>query len=206
MVTLVGTVITVKNDKYCMRISELLESEKLDEITRPDINVARAKLKNAGYDEIGSGCFANVLHKPSSNTVIKLFRASREQPYIRFVELAQSTNNVHFPIFRGKVMKVTERYYAVRMEKLSPFKVNNRSEYDRRILDDYITDTINGFVDDDVKKEYEELCAKQPGLDEAMKKLFELADKLNTTSFDLGTTENIMLRGKTWVITDPFFG
>lgn len=175
-----------------MRISELLELEHLDEISRPDnIDLAVTRLINAGYHFVGQGFFAKVMGKESSNTVLKLFNAS-DKAYINFIKLVKAHTNVHFPVFRGKLMKVTDKYYAVRMERL---RKNDDFRTAHRIRD-YLSDP----KDEHNIQKIENL--DQPKLTEALDIIIEDM-KLHGYVQDMGVN-NICWRGDTVVIIDPY--
>ena len=184
-----------------MLISELInESVQLDEITRPnDLDNARNVLHNAGYLTLGSGSFAEVFYKPNSNSdyVLKLFK-SMDTGYMAFIKLAQATKNIHFPIFRGKMMKITKHYYAIRIERLSEMPFNDESTK--------ISDLILGYVEFPKDPTFIERMRKlektQPGIIEACDILRMTMDRLDIQN-DLHAG-NMMMRGKTIVITDPF--
>lgn len=184
-----------------MLISELInESVQLDEITRPnDLDKARNVLHNAGYLTLGSGSFAEVFYKPNSNSdyVLKLFK-SIDTGYMAFINIAQASNNIHFPVFRGKMMKITEHYYAIRIEKLS--------EMPDTIETDKITDLIAGYVD---SPNHQMIIERMKKLEKTQPGIIEACDILHVALNRLGIADdlhvgNFMLRGKTIVITDPF--
>ena len=187
-----------------MRISELLtESEILDEISRPKRSEAHNILMNAGYEMLGYGIFANVYAKPGENGVLKLFD-SEDEAYQKFVYMAMSNPNPHFPKFKGKMMKITDEYYAIRMEKLTPLPdtpdtasyakkisayvklIQNKSGRIRSDADELISDI------DEIEKE-------QPGIKYACNMI---GNRFKEEIIDIHN-DNIMLRGNILVITDP---
>lgn len=184
-----------------MLIKDIInESEQLDEITRPnDLDEARNVLYNAGYVTLGSGGYGEVFYKPNSNSnfVLKLFR-SIDTGYMEFIKIAQASNNIHFPVFRGKMMKVTNQYYAIRIERL--YEMPNTDETDN------ITDLIAGYIEVPNRQMYikrmKTLEETQPGIIEACDILHRAMHRLDINN-DLHAG-NFMLRGKTIVITDPF--
>jgi hypothetical protein len=175
-----------------MRINELLnESEILDELSRPPQTEAEQKLMAAGYERIGSGTWGEVFSKPGDPLVLKLFHPG-DTAYTDFVKLAmQHQNNPHFPKFHGKMMRVTDDYNAIRMEKLTP---NNSSEL-AELLEDY----LNGMQYKS-RLDLWPLLWKNPKLKEACKLIAR--NLLNTHYLDL-QIQNIMMRGNTVVFTDP---
>ena len=190
-----------------MRINEIItESEVLDEITRPGQGKAEYMLEKAGYEKLGYGVSGVVYAKPGEDHVLKLFR-SWDKSYKLFVNFTLQHPNIHYPKFKGKMMKITDEYYAIRMEKLTPIT----HDYDRlmvRTMKDYITQRIaDNFREIDLDnapwwvRDMEKLETKQPGITEVCE---ELAKFINETQAGLDLQPaNVMLRGNTLVITDP---
>ena len=166
-------------------------------------------LQNAGYQYLGSGNYANVYAKPGANHVIKLFGHS-DLAYPKFIELVQSNPNPHFPKFKGKMMKVTNDYYAIQMERLSPLPADAKaySNIDAGsstigyALNDY-TRQAAGLPNNDLSANLiptimDELEKTQSGIKEAC----SLIASLSGVVYDIHKN-NLMLRGNTLVITDP---
>lgn len=194
-----------------MRISEILtETSTLQELSiPPTMGKAMRVLQDAGYEHMGAGNFAEVYAKPGADHVIKLFGFS-DLAYPKFVRLAQSTSNPHFPKFRGKMMKVTKDYYAVRMEKLNPIPegamaysgINMSSANLGYAMNDYVRlkkGLGNNYTPPDkIKTIMEELEISQPGITEACDFIAGMTDAYPDIH-----KNNLMLRGKTLVIIDP---
>ena len=180
-----------------MRIPELfLETylNQLDELTRPDtMGKAEKVLEKAGYVQLGTGAFASVYVRPGSSNVLKLFYAD-DTAYIDFVKATLKYPNPHFPKFKGKMMKITDTYYAVQMEKLREY---NGSWKNPSLLSSYIY-YLQGLHDADIADEINALEKEQPGIKAACK---IIADKVGH-HLDLASN-NLMMRGNTIVITDP---
>lgn len=193
-----------------MKIKELLtESENLDEISRPDtMGKAMTALEKAGYEHLGSGIYGSVYRKHGADKVIKVF-ATRDSAYAKFVELAQTNPNPHFPKFKGNLIKVTKDYYAVQIENLSPMP-KTPSNYGSGILS---SSTIGYALNDYTRMLHglgptwipankidtimDDLEQHQPGIKQACKLISDLPFIPDIHE------KNIMLRGKTIVITDP---
>lgn len=95
---------------------------RLDELTLPsDIKSAGRILKAAGWGEDSTGLNSLVYYRDDKNYILKLFK-SRDNAYWAFLELVLANPNKHFPKIIGKPKKVTDAYYAVRMERLEPIK------------------------------------------------------------------------------------
>ena len=177
--------------------------EQLDELTLPDtMRDAHYKLEQAGYDRIGEGIFAWIYSKPGADHVLKLFR-STDRAYMDFVKVVTVNPNIHFPKFKGKMMKVNDNYYAIRMEKLSE-TIDHGTAH---ILKAYINKgkypkTYNGPKASTTYaiSQMNDLEKEQPGITTACDIIAKtLAPKYVV---DLHT-ENIMMRGNTLVIIDP---
>jgi hypothetical protein len=187
-----------------MRISELLnESEVLTEITRPNKYKAEEILRNAGYKTLGEGTYGTVFAKPGADHVLKLF-LSTDKAYLSFIDLVNSTNNIHFPKFKGKLIRVTDEYYAIRMEILTRVADNTQTAYAARAMSNFIR-MKQGLkphtqTPEQVATEMESLEKSQPGIIETCE---IIADGISKKyPIDLHN-ENYMMRGNVLVITDP---
>lgn len=184
-----------------MRISDLLEDpDILDEITRPRLmNHAEEILLAAGYEKAGHGLYANVFIRPGENSVLKLFNAE-DQAYIDFYNLVRNSNDIHFPKFKGRLMKITEWYYAARMEKLEPLPPTmygfNTAIIMAR-LDDLLKDRRLNAQEERMLQFMREV---QPGFIEVCEYLEKTLGENHYLDLHAG---NVMLRGDTMVVTDP---
>lgn len=189
-----------------MRISELLtESEMLDEISRPPSRYeAEHVLKQAGYRMIGVGSFADVYAIPNENTVLKLFN-NDDTAYQDFVYVTISNPNPHFPKFKGKMMKVTDAYSAIRMERLTPLPDNRETAYYAKKISQYTKLMQNkagraaNMDTEEVMRDIDEIEQDQPGIKYACA---IIGNNLKGEIIDIHN-ENIMMRGNVLVITDP---
>lgn len=112
-----------------MLIKHILSEQLVQEITRPDTQEEASKyLEKQGYQLLGAGYYATVMNKPGTPHVLKLFDHT-DKGYLEFVALAMATNNPHFPQFRGKPMRITKDYYAIRMERLKPVRGGDSEKY-----------------------------------------------------------------------------
>ena len=192
-----------------MRINEIInESEVLDEITRPDtMGDAQAILEKAGYEKYGSGWYAMVYAKPGADHVLKLFSVS-DRSYPEFVNMTIQRPNTHFPKFKGKMMKVTNEYYAIRMEMLTRYGEAPGDGPILKMIQNYIygyatygrsySDNIRG---QEVIKEIDQVEEMQPGIKKACELIADMIANGNV-GLDLHHN-NLMMRGKTIVFTDP---
>ena len=186
-----------------MRINEIInESQALDE-ARPGRAAAELKLEKAGYKKIGYGMYANVFAKPGADHVLKLF-GYRDQAYRDFVNMTIQEPNIHFPKFKGKMMKITNDYYAIRMEILEPLSQDKSDalELMRQYIYAFVRDRFQPSRQPFRRAtEMENLEKAQPGITEACDLLARLMIN-NRLALDLHMN-NAMMRGNTIVITDP---
>jgi hypothetical protein len=180
-----------------MRINELVGVKNITH-RRPYLHQIVQFLMNRGFDSAGSGAFADVLIPPNKDYVLKLFVAD-DFPYLAFIKHVASSNNPHFPVLRGRPVKVTEKVLAVRMEPLEPMswkqadRVRNYCRY--HALETPPT------PQDQLPDDMQQLTAKYPRLDEAVALMRSWIQP--NMRWDLHG-ENIMKRGHTPVFTDPW--
>ena len=190
-----------------MRLDEFVNQKVLNELSLPDnFKAAANRLISAGFESLGTGYYGQVFGKPSLDYVLKVF-SNRDQAYTDFVKLAQNNPNPHFPKFKGQLVKVTDKYSAVRMEKLirtTEFDVDSSSlewyvdsmsqnpkAFEEALADPQVAEQLQPLV---------ELFKKQPKLQEALDLIID--QLIGQYENDLHY-ENIMSRGNTLVITDP---
>jgi len=90
------------------------------------------ELKAAGFKKLGAGIKAIVYEHPQLPYVIKVF--NNDPKYFKYFNWArENQDNPHVPQIRGKYIKINERLYAVRMEKLIP--VTRDYEFIRKYID-----------------------------------------------------------------------
>jgi len=184
--------------------------ENIMELSRPEYHrpysgmdniSAQDKLLDAGWEILGHGSYADVYHKDGMQYVLKVF--CKDNAYLDFIKLVLNNTNEHFPKFYGKLIKVTPKYYAIRMEKLEKFSNNSLVE----TIWDYlyfrnpnypITDNIlkdkNYIKSTNIMNEPENSTLKQ-----ALDLIIPLTEYHGT---DI-KNDNIMLRGNTVVLIDP---
>lgn len=190
-----------------MRAFEFLAEQSLTELNFPNArDDAGERLEAAGYVNIGQGVNASVFNKADSPYAIKLFD-NADEAYVDFVKLTMRNSNPHFPKFKGKLWKITENYYAIRMEKLQvhptdrnlyssilPSGNYNKSE----IVSALETMLYGGRFYSDFFEVARNLQKMQPKLEDAV----NLIKQLNQHVWDLHSG-NIMFRGNDLVIIDP---
>jgi hypothetical protein len=150
-----------------------------------------AKLNALGYKQynIGSGYYAYVYARPQDNYVIKIFR---EDPgYAAFLNyITKNANNPYVPKLKGKIIKLPNKYSIVRLEKLTRIDIDLFKKIEYAAFNEFDKQTIA------------EIEGQHPGLLDFVRSLRTLASHSNV-GFDLNRS-NIMMRGDTPVITDPF--
>ena len=178
---------------------------RINELTRPQkSNHAANILHDAGYKVLGRGSFGSVFEKPGANYVLKLFE-EYDVAYRSFIDLVRRFPNPHFPKFYGKLVRVSDEYYAIRMEKLDPYRGNEEMIRVYIMNRDYKPDKRDlhrqFYLDILDAKDFME---ENPSLKEACGLIIDhLAPHFR---IDI-KQDNLMVRGKTTiVITDPVVG
>lgn len=170
----------------------LLELQKHSFDLKSSNEEVKKKLFSMGFVQIGDGGFGYVFKHSNLSYVLKIF-SKEDKGYIAFYEVAKKhQDNPHFPKFRGGLITISEYLYAIRMEKLTPAgKIFNLVNY----IDDVL---LNRYVKN---KNY--WNNRYPKLNEALEILQDTLYNNNKIEADI-TEKNIMMRGSTPVITDPF--
>jgi len=164
------------------------------------------KMKALGWTESHTeGWYSTVFVKPSEPYVLKINKRV-DRPYAWFALLASKFPNEHFPkIGNAKIIKVqTMNYRIYAIEKLSPFQDKLDAKY------------IAGFckwsvkTQDDLQyqlnygKQVEESVAGLRGQTAGLISACQILKKYGSGFHIDIHSNNIMLRGRTSVITDPF--
>jgi hypothetical protein len=187
---------------------------KIIEITRPvEINDADKILRGSGYEDLQHsvghtrGTFARVFMKPGQNYVLKLFDM-KDFAYRRYLGLITSVRNVHFPVVRGRPVRVSNFYYGVRLELLTPFDKSRNDE--RKTMDRYL-DTLMDMdenqsashraVYEPVLQSYSERL--HPETKQALDLIYGYCLKGHSGTIADLHMHNVMMRGDTIVIIDP---
>lgn len=165
-----------------------LHEEMVTELSVPDtMKDAAKRLAASGYECLGGGSFGDVFYKSGADYVLKLF-TNDDRAYIAFVKLAVANPNKYFPKFHGSLIRVNDRYSAIRMEYLEPLKGD--FWYDIYQYIHYGRDETEEFM---YNKELSAACDL-------------IKNKLLDGFFLDIKGSNIMRRGNTPVITDPVCG
>lgn len=173
---------------------------KLDEVTstidKMTLETAVHLLMKKGYRVLGNGTYAKVLHKKGSPYAVKLF-SKYDRGYARFYEYCKKNWQIdpHLPRVYG-IGKYLSKFVAVRIEVLSEDTPDGFEEL-AQMLQLYSEDP------DFIKPRYAENLAdvekQQPGILATIDNLRSIPN----VSWDLHD-QNVMMRGDTMVITDPF--
>jgi len=204
-----------------MKLQELEITRTIQRLRNPGEILSRA-----GWKVLGTGMEGAVAEHPSKPYVLKLFVS--KSAYVTFVQYVQAhQSNPHLPRFNRYVRKVPgTRFSYVRMEKLKNVDEDRVIEtHPGEVLALYVIARVQGhWVDPSTTRQLlghlglsalprfdqlEEVCREkniQPPDREWLQAVSDLAE--TSRSQDLGWDlhlNNVMLRGNTLVITDPFF-
>lgn len=150
-------------------------------------------LEKYGFEEVGSGVFGIVYEKQNYPWIFKIFQD--DPAYKRFIEYAMKNQHIpYLPKVKGKLIKINDNTYAIRLEKLSAFNLVLHPELEK--LFDILRKSDKSS--DIPKKDVEWLESNYPGIVNVLNYL----SKDKTDVFDIHAG-NIMLRGKTPVLVDP---
>jgi hypothetical protein len=175
---------------------------KIIEITRPEhMHQAINHLSMAGYEDLRTkpghdtlNKYSTVLYRPNMPYVVKIF-TSQDIAYLSYLKLITSASSPHFPIIRGKPIRVNDEYYGVRLEKLTP--VHGDSEMVWR-ADSYLTALQNNDIDKiELIRQYIPRTLKS-----SLDLIYDRCVKGTSFRVDLHGY-NAMMRGDTIVIIDP---
>ena len=165
---------------------------RLDELTLPlDRDTAEAVLVRAGYTKVGFGWSADVYGRADKDYVLKLFSAT-DHSYMQYVELAKAhPENPHFPRFRGKMIRISDDYNAVRLERLTPYTGSDGLVWE-----------INCYIHERQRNQRQSGKIEPPSLQDACELIAGLTRNGRPLGLDIKAA-NIMMRGDTLVLTDP---
>lgn len=186
-----------------MRVNEITRPETIDDATR---YLSRYGYRNAVADPRDEGAYASVYTPPGKPYVVKLFMAS-DLAYQTYLGLITRFKNPHFPQLRGRPARINNKYWAVRMEMLSPLPfADHQMLY---TMQDYIGKLMQHtprnraqLAEIDEIFVVEPLFQKFPDLKMALLLIWQYCLRGHTHILDLHK-HNVMLRGQVPVITDP---
>ena len=151
------------------------------------------ELTKHGFNKVGSGSFGIVYEKPGYPWLFKIFHI--DPAYLEFLKWAiKNQSNPYIPKIKGKILKINNDTFAVRMEKLQRFNDTGNEKLElfyNKLLDlGYFgfTDEVRDWFDRNF-----------PGFS-------DIIDALKKSKFKIDIhTGNIMMRGEVPVIIDPLF-
>jgi hypothetical protein len=154
-------------------------------------------LATLGWTLIGHGQFSLVYGNPKFKYVLKIF--TQDTPgSIEWLEyVVANQNNPFLPRVYGKVWRISITAYAVRMERLMPFKSKTDPVFAK-----YIDPELNSKSWEEIFwPENEEFLKEHwPDLLSAFETILDLSQYNGDDDLNLS---NIMKRGNSLVITDP---
>jgi hypothetical protein len=154
-------------------------------------------LAELGWTLIGHGQFSLVYGNPKFNYVLKIF--TQDTPgSIEWLEyVVANQNNPFLPRVYGKMWRISHTAYAVRMERLMPFKSKTDPVFAK-----YIDPELQSrhWEEIFVEENTEFLEANWPDLASAFETILDLSQYNGDDDLNLS---NIMKRGNSLVITDP---
>ena len=137
-----------------------------------------------GFSFLGSGKYASVYGNPKYSYVIKVFM--RDSAYQRWLDFClKNKDNKHVPKIKGKVIKISNDVFAIRLEKLTPLKQDLRRGDFGNAYHEWENDNSYKSEDKDIND------------------ILEFFSK-NKNLIDIHS-ENIMMRGNVDVVVDPFY-
>lgn len=136
-----------------------------------------------GFKLLGQGKYASVFGSSTYPFVIKVFM--KDAAFLRWVRFAMDNQkNPYVPSIRGKVIKITNLFFAIRIEKLTPFNSSGNT-----FMNEY--------------REWKRNPKEFVTADKAMKRVFDFF-ATNKDLMDLHS-DNVMMSGKQPVVIDPFY-
>lgn len=196
-------------DKYQMRIKEIIKEQQIAEFDyTKHKKLVIDHMKQAGYKKLGHGADALVFSK-DAGTAIKIiipqsgkFEAA-DNTFLAFYEYCkQHADNPHLPKFvaiggqeHATFQLDGETFRQIAMERLKPIPPG--SELDNAIFAMYRAARAN----EPMAPEYEQYSSFYETLKSVMETGTRLGFQNDIMSFDYS---NVMLRGKTPVIMDPW--
>lgn len=153
------------------------------------------KLDDLGYKKynLGSGLYGTVYARPEDNFVVKIF--SPDKGYSKYLAYMQAhKDSPYVPKTRGKPIKLPNGFTLVRLERLTEVTRDFYAEFT------FLRTPRKGdAMYDSLRRSFEE---RYPGFLKILNDLKIIAND-DRLAIDLHQG-NIMMRGETPVITDPF--
>lgn len=166
-------------------------------------NRLELELLRQGWKRLGKGAYAMVFEHPKFPYVFKIFY--NDPDYFQYFNWArQHQSNPHVPKIKGKYIKINEKTYAVRMEKLDhlPSFDTAIEKYIDPELQSKTKLDISYYRNVDKLSLYTNLSFLKQNFPDLYEVLNYVKSNFQLISQDLHGG-NIMLRDDTIVITDP---
>ena len=152
-----------------------------------------SELEKYGFKQIGSGMFSAVFKKAGYPWLFKIFH--RDPAYLEFLKWAiLHQDNPHVPKIKGKLIKINEDTYAVRMEPLRKLILGNNLRLTKMYY------TLEKYIGShDPLSSNDKIWLKQN-----FPKMIELIEALQKSKYHIDIhSGNMMMRGGIPVIIDP---
>lgn len=158
------------------------EYDQFDHRNNEWIEKVKKILDCSSFYQVGIGKYGIVFSSNNYNYVLKIFM--KDSAYLKWIKFCMDNkNNPYVPKIRGKVLKLTNFIYAIRLEKLTPTVA---------ITEPFREEYYNWQNDNSYRSGDKDIDAI---LDHFTK---------NKKLLDLHN-ENVMMRGKQMVIIDPYY-
>jgi hypothetical protein len=171
-------------------------------------------LQSKGFETINNGSFGVVFTKPGLDYVIKVFK--NDPGYLHFIDYCQKNKgNKHLPTFRGKLIKIDEKHFIARVERLStankfqaivlsvlakaPLKAEDFDNFIEEVIENATKQRRTAHVE--AANRVEAYINTQRGI---LKTRENVINGRGSFNLDLHAG-NFMFRGDTIVIVDPYF-
>lgn len=181
-----------------MRLYELYTINHLPikgPVGRSDFRAFKEQLIAHGFKPLGTGASGTVFTSEQLGYAVKLF-LTEDRGYRTFLDYVFAHgSNPHLPRFRGRIKQINDGCSACRMELLQP--VDDHSMEYFETVDEWAVRYLSGSTD---------VLGRVSDTDTPLfDTLVDLHHLIRTKRLEYDMHENnIMLRGSTVVITDPF--
>lgn len=170
-------------------ISELYGTYDLRSAPVQSVDELSALMAKNGYKEIGAGEYGAVYGNDRLNQVIKIYN---DECYEAFVKLCKSRpGDPHLPKFRGNSVRLRNGARMIRLERLTPAKEATISQ----------VHLLYSIAQRPEEKEMWGLEGEKGSMVETLEALIAGMPTMCRVDLNAG---NIMMRGQTAVIIDPF--
>jgi hypothetical protein len=149
-------------------------------------------MKKFGYKEIGSGEYSYVFAKDGNDKVLKIYNDPQYDRFINFCK--KHPENKFLPKFRGSPAKLTDNAKMIRIERLEPITYQEFANNKIKTLTNIAKNGFNEYELWDLTEEQKEL----------LDTIRQIVGKAGPTTFIDIHPANVMKRGNTPVIIDPY--